>query len=405
MPKKAAAPSKGKKKKLPPGVRERDGRFTFRYSVYVTEKGKKRRKYKETPAYPTAQAAYDAGILIKADQLRGKLVDPKKLTLKEWRDKWIEDYKVEREAAVNTADGRINETNSFIEYIGPDTLIRDITVDDYQGWLNHLKRDGKKKGTVQQYHSGVQIMFADAVRREIITSNPADNVIIPAYKPTLSQIQSGELTLPRYCEKDELKKLLNIIRFINAQDYRISMVLAYTGLRIGELAALWEPDFSETSKVVSVTKSLTANRSIKEFRIGPPKTKSSIREVTIGRTVIKTIKEQLKYREQMIKDKRTVYDGKFIFWSMKYPGYPIVIASYEKRFKKYVEAAGLPDSITPHSLRHTHVSLLAAAGVPLSVIQERLGHKEDGTTELIYRHVTKGEKKRIPDQFEKIMSG
>ncbi|MEK5133040.1 tyrosine-type recombinase/integrase [Bacillus sp. FSL W8-0645] len=49
--------------------------------------------------------------------------------------------------------------------------------------------------------------------------------------------------------------------------------------------------------------------------------------------------------------------------------------------------------LTPHSLRHTHTSLLAEAGVDLQRIMDRLGHTEDQTTTKIYLHI-KRQKKR-----------
>ena len=45
--------------------------------------------------------------------------------------------------------------------------------------------------------------------------------------------------------------------------------------------------------------------------------------------------------------------------------------------------------ITPHTLRHTHVSLLAEAGVPLETISRRLGHSGSKVTKEVYLHVTK----------------
>ena len=41
-------------------------------------------------------------------------------------------------------------------------------------------------------------------------------------------------------------------------------------------------------------------------------------------------------------------------------------------------------------LRHTHISLLAEAGVDLNYIMNRVGHKNSETTTQIYLHVTSG---------------
>lgn len=41
-----------------------------------------------------------------------------------------------------------------------------------------------------------------------------------------------------------------------------------------------------------------------------------------------------------------------------------------------------------HSLRHTHTSVLLAAGAPLKYVQCRLGHKRPDVTLKIYQHMT-----------------
>lgn len=51
-------------------------------------------------------------------------------------------------------------------------------------------------------------------------------------------------------------------------------------------------------------------------------------------------------------------------------------------------AAGLDGKApTPHDLRHSHASQLIAAGVPLTAIQRRLGHKSITTTSDLYGHL------------------
>ncbi|AJS61610.1 integrase [Paenibacillus sp. IHBB 10380] len=65
--------------------------------------------------------------------------------------------------------------------------------------------------------------------------------------------------------------------------------------------------------------------------------------------------------------------------------------------------AGLKTNLTPHSLRHTHVSLLAEAGVNLQDIMDRLGHKDDDTAKNVYLHVTKPKKKEASHKFRELM--
>src|SRR6185295_17155910 len=56
-------------------------------------------------------------------------------------------------------------------------------------------------------------------------------------------------------------------------------------------------------------------------------------------------------------------------------------------WKAAVERAGLEPQPRIHDLRHSHVSWLIAAGIPLPVIQRRLGHEHIATTIDRYGHL------------------
>ena len=57
-----------------------------------------------------------------------------------------------------------------------------------------------------------------------------------------------------------------------------------------------------------------------------------------------------------------------------------------KHFQKIAARAGLPP-IRLHDLRHTNASLALAAGIPLKVVSERLGHSEVSITANLYTYV------------------
>ncbi len=57
-------------------------------------------------------------------------------------------------------------------------------------------------------------------------------------------------------------------------------------------------------------------------------------------------------------------------------------------FKSLVRFAGLPPTITPHTLRRTFGSWLACAGVPMRTIQKLMGHQSVVITERHYAHLS-----------------
>lgn len=98
------------------------------------------------------------------------------------------------------------------------------------------------------------------------------------------------------------------------------------------------------------------------------------------------------------------YDQDFAFAKTeKDMGYPEFIKTIQNRMRRLLRLAGLNEALTPHSLRHTHTSLLAEAGVGIHEIMERLGHQDDEITKRVYLHVTKTMKKEAVQKFRDLM--
>ncbi len=63
----------------------------------------------------------------------------------------------------------------------------------------------------------------------------------------------------------------------------------------------------------------------------------------------------------------------------------------------------LPYHLTPHSLRHTWGSDSIAAGVPVALVAESLGHSSSRTTEQFYVHPVDSNPDEVADLREALM--
>lgn len=400
---------KPKKRK---NIRERNGKFYYRYSVkyeaVVDGKVKMRRKQKESDGFATAKEAEQEGIRIKAKQLAGTFVDEKDILFSEWADKWADEFysttgKV-KDTTVNIRKDSLKAAKKHFSGI----RLKDITPLQYQGFLNYLKNEGRSEKTIIMVHEAMRLAIKKAVQLKIIESNFIAEAELPGFQKTVEQLETED-ELPDYMEKDELAKFLKAaIEYGDSQIYNALFTLAFTGLRIGEFCALKDTDFDEVNRQLSITKTLHLRRSYDDFYLGTPKTPSSKRKVDLGQTVIQVIKNQLAWRKMYkFSIGSDYYKGAdFLFVNdRRFPGYPMAPRELSRHMKNILKLANLPETLSPHSLRHTYTSLMAEAGVELPAIQRLLGHQNDTMTKKVYLHVTKPKKREAVELFDKLMEG
>jgi integrase len=74
-----------------------------------------------------------------------------------------------------------------------------------------------------------------------------------------------------------------------------------------------------------------------------------------------------------------------------------------RHFKPILRRAGLPESLTPYSLRHSCATLLLAQNENPKVVSERLGHATVTLTLDTYSHVLPSMQQAATEKLERLL--
>jgi integrase len=272
-------------------------------------------------------------------------------------------------------------------------------------WVNAREAAGARPKTIANYHGLLYMILAAAVRGGLRAGNPCAGTRLPdRYLPDadgdndvvfLTEAQFAliaEAMHPAYDLETALDRRPGRLPAAavgrhagTVEDRMLIEVAVGTGLRWSELTALQVHDLDLDGPLPSLSVWRAWKRNPRgEFAVagegayylGQPKTKKSRRRITLSPTVVAVLR-----RATAGKDFHDL-----VFTAPQ--GAPLNQATfYEDRWKKAVRLAqpqGLRASPRFHDLRHTHAAWLISAGVPLPVIQQRLGHESITTTVDIY---------------------
>lgn len=238
-------------------------------------------------------------------------------------------------------------------------------------------------------------VFKYGVSLEIIDTNPMSKTLIPRPKQTEKKLL--------FWTKQELNTFFEKLEdFGNLKQLTYFRVLAYTGMRKSEALALQWKDIDFINKKISITKTISMDENDQQYVSNTPKTINSIRTISVDEETIK----QLMVWKSMQKESyfqlgiNTTNEDQFIFTDTQNRLYkPQRVNDW---LNYLIDKYELP-RITPHNLRHTHVSLLLEAGVPIKEVSERVGHKDSKITMEIYAHISEEQSVRAVDTFMNFM--
>ena len=246
--------------------------------------------------------------------------------------------------------------------IGPiavDTLTRA----DVAAWINGLPLAVKSKKNV---HSLLSAALAQAVQDNVIPTNVAHGIRFP---------RSTRRREPVFLSREEVALIANSVP---ARYRPLVHFLAGTGLRWSEATALRTRDVDTRSERGSVSVTRAWKEVGRGWEIGAPKIARGRRTVSMPAAVTAMVRELVgeRGRDELL---FTAPRGGVV-WNHEFHK-----AVWQPMLRDLDDE--LPAAPRIHDLRHTHASWLIAAGMPLTVIQRRLGHDSIKTTSDTYGHL------------------
>ncbi|MGV0793558.1 tyrosine-type recombinase/integrase [Mycolicibacterium sp. XJ1819] len=260
-----------------------------------------------------------------------------------------------------------------------DVKLRDIDHARLQAWVSWLATNpaarqrpveeaagkGLSPARVIQAFQVVDQVLSYAVRARYIAANPADGVELPR-KST-----SEDIALTH----EQVRRLAEAEPGIRTMVY----LLAYCGLRYGEMAALRVGDVDLVRRRIRIARSVTRVTG-KGHVEGDTKT-HQVRMVPImTQTLVDALAKEIRDRER----------SQYLFPTDD--GGLMTLGWFRWRFDQAAATAGLT-GITPKTLRHTAGSLALASGASVVTVQRLLGHRNATTTMNVYSHM-------LPDDFD-----
>jgi integrase/recombinase XerC len=251
-----------------------------------------------------------------------------------------------------------------------------------RGYLVHLTERQFDRATIHLKMSALRSLFKWLVRTERVKQNPLVGLTLPK-KPR---------KLPKFLTIQQVEALLEAPLheggrasrraepahtgsagaspshdFAVWRDKAILETLYSAGLRIHELMRLNDDDVDVLGEVVRVR-----GKGKKE------------RLAALGGPAIETLQKYLELRGRNARG--PLFVNKF--------GDRLTARSVQRMLKKYLIAAGLDPSLTPHKLRHSFATHMLDGGADLRSVQELLGHANLSTTQ-IYTHITPERLKKV----------
>lgn len=243
-------------------------------------------------------------------------------------------------------------------------------------WIADLKASELSPSRIRQAHNVLSQILKTAVRARYLPTNSAEGIDLPR-KPRREQL---------FLNPSEVDRLAAAVE----DRYRaLVYVFAYGALRWGEAAALRRRRIDVLRGRLDVVESLSEVSG--EMHFGPTKNYRN-RVVTLPKFLREMLNDQLVTH--------TEQDPDALVFTVS-NGAPMRNSNFSSNvWKPTVRAAGLPEGLRVHDLRHTAVAILISQGVHPEAIKRFLGHSSIMVTMDIYGHLFPSEQEALAEALD-----
>jgi len=384
-----------KTRKLPGGVRLiKSGRYEkrfivdgVRYSVYA-------RTLREL-----AQKETDKRIEIQA----GTYKKNSSITL----DEYFKEWEAEKRKTVSTAT--MHHYNYIYRLYIKKPLgrykVKDIERRKLISFFNGIA-EKVSAYTANMCRNVLSQVFQAACYDEIIPVNIVKNVPIIKDK---AETHARE-TIHRALTKEELSAFMGQI--IDSVYFNAFRFMLSTGVRVGECIGLEWKDIDRKSGVIHIRRTMTVDANGKRVIGKTTKTRRSRRDIPINSEIAEILTAQGNQNRALFGDIVSI-DVLVFPNSRNNPASPCTFNDIIKRAittynrenaqKPKGERGITLEHFSIHAFRDTFASRAAAAGVPLNVLKELLGHSSYAMTADLYGHIYEEQKKAAMENLKMVV--
>ncbi len=271
---------------------------------------------------------------------------------------WQASLQGERRLSPRTADAYRSDVFAFLRFLAAHRsgavshgALAACSVGDFRAWLGALARSDHAPQSRARALSAVRSLFRFLDRRGIL-HNAALSVVQSPKLPSSLPRPLGEHDAGRLLEEAESSEAT----WIGLRDRALFTLLYGCGLRISEALAVTRSDLARQAGTVRVV-----GKGNKE------------RAVPVLPVVLAAAEKYLAACPYALAGDRPLFVGA--------KGEPLNPGVAQRQMRALRRQLQLPDTATPHALRHSFATHLLAGGGDLRAIQELLGHASLSTTQ------------------------